>query len=220
MLARAIAAEAPVDRDRFVDRLLGLEDRPAHDEPCVGDDPELIRCVASGVSAVADAVLMAGVGPDDTFLDLGAGCGRVAMLVHLLTGARSVGIEIQPGLVDFGRRRAEALGLDGVDLRRGDAREDALPEATVVYLYLPFVGRSLARVVARLEERARRAPLIVCALGVELRREAWLRPVDDTSLWMTVHEGVAHPRRAGSPRQRPVVASLRCVAEERPLPAA
>lgn len=214
-LAHAIALQPPVDRDRFVDALLGLEDRPADDEACVGDDPELIRCVASGVSAIADAVLKAGVGPDDVFLDLGAGCGRVAMLVHLLTGARAIGLEIQEGLVAFGRERAAALALDDVDLRRGDAREDELPAATVVYLYLPFVGRSLARVLARLEEQARRAPLIVCALGVELRREGWLRAVDDSSLWMTVHESVGR----GPPRVRrpPPLPSLACVAEERPF---
>lgn len=212
-LAHAIARRPAIDRDRYVDALLGLDGRPAMDEACVGDDPELIRCVASGVSAIADAVLKAGVGPDDVFLDLGAGCGRVAMLVHLLTGARAVGLEIQEGLVAFGRARAAALALDGVDLRRGDARDDDLPAATVVYLYLPFVGRSLARVLARLEEQARRAPLIVCALGVELRREAWLRAVDDSSLWMTVHESVG----SGAPRRRraPSLPSLACVAEER-----
>jgi hypothetical protein len=215
-LARAIAGRAPVERDHHVDVLLGLEARPAVDEACVGDDPELIRCVASGVSAIADAVLKAGVGPDDVFLDLGAGCGRVAMLVHLLTGARAVGLEIQPGLVAFGRERADALGLDGVELHVGDARVDALPAATVVYLYLPFVGRSLARVLARLEEQARRAPLLVCALGVELRRESWLRSRDDSSLWLTVHESVT----SGPPRSRsaPPLPSLFWVAEERAMP--
>jgi SAM-dependent methyltransferase len=214
-LAAAIAARAPVDRDRWVDDLLGLEAQPAEDEPSVAADPELIRCVASGVSAVADAVLKAGIGPGDVVVDVGAGVGRVAMLVHLLTGARAVGLEIQAGLVAYGRSRVEALGLDGVDLRVGDARSE-LPDGTVFYLYLPFVGRSLASVVDALGAMAHRHAIAVCALGVELRRQEWLRPVDETSLWMTVHESVVAgvpPRR----REPAALPSLRCVAEERPL---
>ncbi len=215
-LARVIAAQAPAERDGFVDRLLGLEDQPTTDEDAVANDPELIRCVASGVSAVADAVLKAGVGPEDVFVDVGAGSGRVAMLVHLLTGARTVGLEIQRGLVDFGRQRVEALALEGVELRVGDARTE-LPEGTVHYLYLPFVGRSLARVVDALGAMARRRSIAVCALGVELRRQDWLRPIDETSLWMSVYEsavpGVAPRRRAPA-----ALPSLVCVAEERPSP--
>lgn len=212
-LARAIAEQPPAERDRFVDELLGLDGRPAVDDACVGDDPELIRCVASGVSAVADAVLKAGVGPGDLFLDVGAGCGRVAMLAHLLTGARAMGLEIQPTLVAFGRDRADRLGLEGVELRVGDARRDALPDATVVYLYLPFVGRSLSMVLARLRDMARRAPLIVCALGVELRHERWLRALDESSLWMTVHQSVESG--PPPPRRPPALPSLTWVAEER-----
>lgn len=217
-LARAIAARPPRERDAFVDALLGLDGAPSRDEPCVDGDPELIRCVPSGVSAIADAVVRAAIGPDDVFLDLGAGCGRVAAVVHLLTGARAVGIEIQEGLVAFGRRRLEALGLrDGVELRDGDAREVALPAASVVYLYLPFVGSALARVLRRLEEQARRAPLAVCALGVELGREEWLRPVGDGSLWLTVHEGGGADRAS---RTAPSWPSLRAIADERARPAA
>lgn len=215
-LAAAIAARPPVERDRYVDALLGLEAQPAADEASVADDPELIRCVASGVSAIADAILKAGVGPRDVFVDVGAGCGRVAMLVHLLTGARAIGLEIQAGLVAFGAQRVADLGLEAVELRCGDAREVELPEGSVIYLYLPFVGRSLDRVVGKLEALARRRGIAVCALGVELRRQPWLRPVDDTSLWMTVHESVI-PGVALRPRAASAgLPSLSCVAAERP----
>lgn len=214
-LAAAIATHAPLERDRYVDALLGLGAQPTEDDASVAEDPELIRCVASGVSAIADAILKAGVGPGDVFVDVGAGCGRVAMLVHLLTGARAIGLEIQAALVELGAARAAALGLEGVEMRRGDAREAELPDGTVVYLYLPFVGRSLERVLGKLEAMAGRRGIAVCALGVELRRQPWLRPVDDTSLWMTVHESVV----AGVAPRRPAAAtlpSLACVAEERP----
>ena len=36
------------------------------------------------------------LGAADVFVDVGSGLGRAAALVHLLTGARAVGLEVQP----------------------------------------------------------------------------------------------------------------------------
>jgi hypothetical protein len=64
------------------------------------------------------------------------------MLAHLLTGATAVGIEAQQHLVDRGRRRGHALGLERVRLLHADAATVAL-EGTVFFLYSPFNGPTL-----------------------------------------------------------------------------
>ncbi len=88
--------------------------------------------------AVADAMLhLAGVGPDDVVYDLGSGDGRIVILAAQKYGARGVGIEIDPALVE----RARAVATDGeVDDRvtfvEGDLFEADLSAATVVTLFL------------------------------------------------------------------------------------
>jgi len=216
-LARAIAAQPPHERDQFVDVLLGTGDAPSGDDPAVMKDPELIASIPSGVAAVADAILKARIGPDDVVVDVGSGAGRVALLVHLLTGAHAVGLEIQADLVDFARRRAAALRIDGgVHFVHGDAREGALPVGSVYYLYLPFVGRSMDRALERLAAVAQRQAIAVCALGVELR-VPWLRTLDDSSLWLSVQEsGAAEGEGPGRTRRPvPTLPSLAWVADER-----
>jgi hypothetical protein len=217
-LARAIAEQPPAARDGFVDALLGMT--PAFDGPeaVIAADRELINYVPSGVSAIADAIVKARVGRDDVLVDIGAGLGRVAVLVHLLTGARAVGIELQKELVDRARERVSQLGLGGVELLHGDAREMELPVGTVYFLYLPFVGRALAGVVERLARIAREREIAICSLGVDLKAERSLRVLDESSMWLTVYESRA---AGGSPRkiERASVPSLEWIASERAMPA-
>lgn len=215
-LARAIAERRPAERDAFVDRLLGVPEACAdlYGEG-VSAPADRIDFVPSGVSAIADAVLKAEVGPGDVFVDVGAGFGRVAALVHLLTGARARGIELQPDLVTRGNAWLEANGLaDAVSLDRADALEASLSPGTVFYLYLPFIGETQRAFLARLERVAEARQIAVCTLGVDLRDARWLRPTDASSLWLTAYSSTAD---GAAPRVvEPVdLPSLRCVAEER-----
>ena len=63
--------------------------------------------VPTPLTAIARALVMAGVGPGDVFFDLGSGDGRVA-IEAARTGALSVGVEIEAGLVDQARNAARA----------------------------------------------------------------------------------------------------------------
>lgn len=217
-LARAIAEQRPRERDGFVDRLLGVPevrvDRYGHGASAPADR---IDFVPSGISAIADAVLKARVGPSDVFVDVGAGFGRVAAIVHLLTGARARGIELQPDLVARGTAWLEANGLgDAVSLDRADALEASLTPGSVFYLYLPFIGDTQRAFLGRLERIAHAREIAVCTLGVDLRDARWLRPTDASSLWLTAYtsdlDGAS--ARIVNPIDLP---SLACVAAERTL---
>src|SRR6202042_980367 len=76
------------DRDDWIDALLGFEEVP----PDAADLPRgSVPYLPCGVDEILAAVRDAPVGPEDELVDLGAGLGRVAMLVHLLSGARTRG---------------------------------------------------------------------------------------------------------------------------------
>src|SRR5687767_13346172 len=87
---------------------------------------------------VADAMLqLAGVGPADVVYDLGSGDGRIPIIAAQKYGARAVGIEIDPRLVEISRRIAyEAEVATRVSFQVGDLFEADLSKATVITTYL------------------------------------------------------------------------------------
>jgi SAM-dependent methyltransferase len=101
--------------------------------------------------AVADQMLqLAGITARDVVYDLGSGDGRILMLAAQKYGARGVGIEIQPHLVERARQVArEGEVTDRVRFIEGDLFTADLSEATLVTIYLsPTVN-------ARLESKLR-----------------------------------------------------------------
>src|SRR4051794_126911 len=125
-------AVEPAERDAWVDRLLGIAAPPPDSALPAGARP-YPPCGVDGSLAVLRDVQ---IGASDVFVDLGAGLGRVVMLVHLLSGSRTHGIEIQPHLVDQARACARSLGID-VSFELGDVVESEL-DASVFFLYAPF----------------------------------------------------------------------------------
>lgn len=88
--------------------------------------------------AVADAMLkLARVTADDVVYDLGSGDGRIVILAAQKYGARGVGIELEPGLVDISRQVArEGRVADRTTFIEGDLFTADISQATVVTLYL------------------------------------------------------------------------------------
>lgn len=163
-LLEAIEA-LPLDaRDAFVDRLLGLEEAPPDGADLPAGGVPYLPC---GVDEILAVLREARPGPGSHFVDVGSGIGRVALLAHLITGARATGIEIQARLVDVARARAGALGLEDVRFVHGDASE--LDVVGDVYLvYAPFGGARLARLLDRVDALAAAAPLTLFTVGTGL----------------------------------------------------
>lgn len=88
--------------------------------------------------AVVRAMLeLAGIGPADVVYDLGSGDGRIVITAAREYGARGVGIEINPKLVERARRNAVEAGVaDKVEFRVGDMYAVDVRPATVVTLFL------------------------------------------------------------------------------------
>jgi SAM-dependent methyltransferase len=103
------------------------------------------------LESVADQMLkLAGITPADVVYDLGSGDGRILMLAAQKYGARGVGIELDPRLVDLSRSVARDAKVEGqVTFIEGDLFEADISEATVVTIYLSTT------VNARLEPKLR-----------------------------------------------------------------
>jgi hypothetical protein len=193
-----LATHAPDERDAALERLLGVA-QTATPRPR-GEDR--MPYMPSAIAPVVRTVLDVPVTRDDVFVDLGAGLGKVTMAVHLLTGARTRGVELQPELVAQGRAQALDLELHDVAFDEADAVDADLGDATVVFLYLPFTGAVLARVMQRLEDVARRRDLVICTLGLDLRGFAWLRERPSDEFWLSIYD-----TRIPGARARPAATS-------------
>jgi SAM-dependent methyltransferase len=101
--------------------------------------------VRTPLVVVNEMLRLASVTADDVVFDLGSGDGRIVIAAARDRGARGVGFEIDPALVDQATNRARRLGLaDQVSFRQDDLFQADLRAATVVTLYLsPDLNRRL-----------------------------------------------------------------------------
>ncbi len=171
---RAALCSVPVlERDAWVDVVLGLDAIP-------DDGPELPRGCVPYLPCPVDALLrlvdQAAVNAADVFVDVGAGVGRAATLVHLLTGASAIGLEIQPALVQAARELTARLRVERVAPVLGDATTlvGRGMVGSVFFLYCPFGGERLDQVLAGLEPLARTREIRVCCVDVALPPRPWL----------------------------------------------
>ncbi|MGH7305875.1 MAG: SAM-dependent methyltransferase, partial [Candidatus Rokuibacteriota bacterium] len=95
--------------------------------------------VQTPTDVVTEMLRLAKVNAGDVVYDLGSGDGRIVIAAARDFGARGVGIEIDPGLVELSRERAQRAGVaDRVTFRSDDLFEADLSDATVVTLYLSY----------------------------------------------------------------------------------
>jgi len=183
-LATRLESLPATERDAWLERLLGIDTAPS---PVSTGHGELISHHASGVGALLQLLRDVPVRATDVFVDIGSGLGKATLLTHLLTGARVVGLELEPAWVDAARQRAVGLGVTGVTYVLGDARE-SVPEGSVYYLYLPFTGAALDAAMARLEAATRGRQVVVCTLGLDLARWPWLRERESSDFWTCIYD--------------------------------
>jgi len=163
----------PAARDAWLDLVLGLGELPDDGPELPSDCVPYLPCPADVLLRVVDE---ASIRDSDVFVDVGAGIGRAAACVQLLTGAAAIGLEIQPRLVRAARELAARLHLSRAPFVVGDAVEltGLVPIGTVFFLYCPFGGRRLASWLAALEPIARSKPIRICCVDLTLPPRPWL----------------------------------------------
>jgi SAM-dependent methyltransferase len=106
------------------------------DEPYVGQPGKDVIWVPTPASLVEKMLDMAAVTAKDYVMDLGSGDGR-NIIAAAKRGARALGVEYDPKLVELSRRRAAAEGVaDRARFVQGDMFEADISQATVLALFL------------------------------------------------------------------------------------
>jgi hypothetical protein len=101
---------------------------------------------------------MAGTGPQDFVVDLGSGDGRIVIAAAGRFGARALGIELDPRLVEKSRENARAAGVaDKAAFQQGDVLVADISKASVVTVYLlpSLLYRLQARFIEELKPGTR-----------------------------------------------------------------
>jgi hypothetical protein len=169
----ALLAVPAGERDTWADLVLGLDELPP-DGPAL--PPGGVPYLPCSVEVLLQLVDEARVDANDVFVDVGAGAGRAMALVHLLTGAGALGLEIQPELVRTAHDLSARLGLSHVRCIEGDAATIAAytVAGSVFFFNCPFSGARLDKVLDELEPIARTRPLRVGCVYLPLPPRPWL----------------------------------------------
>ena len=98
--------------------------------------------------------------PDDVFVDLGCGKGRVVFFVATHKLKKVVGVELDNRLLRAAQENLRGLKarVTPVELVQADAARYDLREATIIYMYTPFGQKTLEMVLGNLKRSLDEAP--------------------------------------------------------------
>ena len=184
MIERLVGFHAPGEQGRAVagydrlDRLVtGILDSGVLPEPILEPEPEMVLNQRTPARVIFELIGRANLGPRDCFYDLGSGMGHVTTLVHLLSGATARGVEVEPAFCEYAQARAAALRLTQVEFINADARRADYTEGNIFFMYTPFEGGMLLKVLERLRERSRSGPIRLATYGsctTIVAQQGWL----------------------------------------------
>jgi precorrin-6B methylase 2 len=105
-------------------------------KPEVGQHGKDVVWVPTPQALVDKMLDMANVTPEDLVMDLGSGDG-ITVISAAKRGAKAIGIEYNPDMVDLSRANAEKAGVSArATFRNADLFETDLSEATVITMFL------------------------------------------------------------------------------------
>jgi precorrin-6B methylase 2 len=129
---------------------------PATYEPSVGQEGKDVVWVPTPQVLVDKMLDMAKVTPRDFVIDLGSGDGRT-VITAAKRGARALGIEYNPNMVELSKRNAEKEGVaERASFVKADLFESDFSNATVITMFLlPEINLKLRPKILRLKPGTR-----------------------------------------------------------------
>jgi SAM-dependent methyltransferase len=167
--------------DVLVSGLLRLNAPPQETQP---REPEMVFYQPTPARIILELVEKMSITPDEVFYDLGSGLGHVCILVNLLTGVRTKGVEFEPAYCDYAHKCARRLNLSRVEFINVDARTADYSDGTIFFMYTPFRGGLLEEVLRKLRRESDKRTIRICAYGpcaLDVSNQTWLRRVDQNS---------------------------------------
>ena len=144
-------------------------------------EPEMVYYQKTPSKIIFELVEKTHFTKEDVFFDLGSGLGQPAILVNLLTGIKTKGVEFEPAFCEYARECAGALKLSQVEFINVDARQADYSEGTVFFMFTPFRGEILQEVLTKLKKESLRRKIKIISYGpctVEVARQSWLESAD------------------------------------------
>jgi SAM-dependent methyltransferase len=144
-------------------------------------EPDRVFLQPTPARIVLELVEKANIVEDDVFYDLGSGLGQVPILVRLLTGAKTKGVEFEPAYCDYAQQCVKRLNLSHVEFMNRDARDADYSDGTIFFMYTPFMGKLLQEVLEKLESESRKRSIKICTYGPctpHVSNQSWLRRID------------------------------------------
>lgn len=163
--------------DIFINRLLSLQNIPEQSRPL---EPEMVFYQKTPARIIFELAKNAGFTKDDVFFDIGSGLGQVTMLMNLLTGVQTVGVEFDPAFCKYSKECAAMIGLQDVAFINADAREANYSAGTVFFMYTPFRGKMLEDVLDVLRKESLKRKIRIVTYGPctpEVAAQDWLHSV-------------------------------------------
>ena len=125
-------------------------------EPTVGQEGKDVVWVPTPQAVVDKMLDMAKVTPNDFVMDLGSGDGRT-VITAAKRGARALGIEYNPDMVELSKRNAEKAGVAGrANFMKADLYETDFSQASVITMFLlPEINLKLRPKILKLKPGTR-----------------------------------------------------------------
>jgi hypothetical protein len=160
--------------DIFINGLLTLQPMPGQTKDL---EPEMVYYQKTPARIIFELLERVDLVEEDVFYDLGSGLGQVGILVNLLTGITTKGVEFEPAFCNYAKDCAEALNLSNVTYINTDARKADYSQGTMFFMFTPFNGDMLQAVLGRLKNETLSRKIKIITYGpctAQVALQSWL----------------------------------------------
>jgi SAM-dependent methyltransferase len=166
-------------------------------EPVVGQEGKDVVWVPTPDATVQKMLDMAKVTPQDFVMDLGSGDGR-NIIAAAKRGARALGVEYNPDMVELSKRIAEKEGVaDKAQFVQGDMYEADISRANVLALFL--LTENLNRLAPKFLELKPGSRIVLNGFGIDgWTPDETARADGECGSWCTTHLFIVPAKVAGT----------------------
>ena len=153
-------------------------------KPTVGQEGKDVVWVPTPPALVEKMLDLAKVTPQDFVMDLGSGDGR-NIIAAAKRGARALGVELNPNMVEYSNRTAAAEGVaDKARFVQGDMYEADVSQATVLALFL--LTENLRKLTPKFLDLKPGTRIVVNHFGIDgWEADETARTEGDCNAWCT-----------------------------------
>lgn len=168
--------------DVFIDRLLPQRDMP---EQTKALEQGMVYYQKTPARIVFELIEKLNFTKKDVFFDLGSGLGQVTILVNLLCGIKTKGVEIEPSFCEYAKQSVAEFKLPDVDFINADARKADYSEGTIFFMFTPFTDKVLEDVLLLLKKESQHRKIKIITYGPctkHVASQSWLEFVTQQNI--------------------------------------